>query len=309
MAACENPFLALTARQVVVMFVVISAGLALVFSTLGTLELLPLQGEDPIFAPILYSLIFVGLCAAILLTTRRLPLRLTTLLGPVPRHLAWVQLLWLVVGVFLFSLGAFQVSYLGLSLVAPGLVETTLSQSLLLSADQATAPGLYNALMLFSVLVVAPITEEFIFRGVLLHRWGVKWGVRPAIVLTSVLFGVLHSNLIGLFVFGVVMSLLYLSTRSLLVPMAAHAINNAIASGIDFLATQPTANAIDTLAEFRASWWLGVLCLLVSAPWVLRYVTYHWPERQDPLPYFMNQGIHCGFGPGGGHGSGPDGRP
>ncbi|MGB7311469.1 MAG: type II CAAX endopeptidase family protein, partial [Nodosilinea sp.] len=228
------------------MFFVISAGLALVFSTLGALELLPLQGDDPILAPILYSLVFVGLCTAILLATRRLPLRLAMLLGPVPRHLAWVQLLWLVVGVFLFSLGAFQVSYLGLSVVAPGLVETTLSQSLLLSPDQATAPGLYNALMLFSVLVVAPITEEFIFRGVLLHRWSVKWGVRPAIVLTSVLFGVLHSNLIGLFVFGVVMSLLYLSTRSLLVPMVAHAINNAIASGVDFLATQPTANAIDT---------------------------------------------------------------
>ncbi|MBE9158678.1 CPBP family intramembrane metalloprotease [Nodosilinea sp. LEGE 06152] len=294
MAGCENPFLALKARQVVVMFVMISAGLALVFSTLGTLELLPLRGDDPILAPILYSLIFVGLCGAILLATRRLPLRLAALLGPVPRHLAWVQLLWLVVGVFLFSLGAFQVSYLGLSLVAPGLVETTLSQSLLLSSDQATAPGLYNALMLFSVVVVAPITEEFIFRGVLLHRWGVKWGVRPAIVLTSVLFGVLHSNLIGLFVFGVVMSLLYLSTRSLLVPMAAHAINNAIASGVDFLATQPTANAIDTLAEFQASWWLGVLCLLVSAPWVLRYVAYHWPEPQAPLPYFSNQGLNHG---------------
>lgn len=296
-AGCENPFLALKARHVVGMFVMISVGLALVFSKLGTLELLPLGGDDPILAPILYSLVFVGLCAAILLATRRLPLRLTTLLGPVPRHLAWVQLLWLVVGLFLFSLGAFQVSYLGLSVVAPKLVETTLSQSLLLSSDQATAPGLYNALMLFSVVVVAPVTEEFIFRGVLLHRWGVKWGVRPAIVLTSVLFGVLHSNLIGLFVFGVVMSLLYLSTRSLLVPMAAHAINNAIASGIDFLATQPTANAIDTLAEFRASWWLGVLCLLVSAPWVLRYVAYHWPERQALLPYFINQGINHGYRP------------
>ncbi|WP_035988780.1 CPBP family intramembrane glutamic endopeptidase [Leptolyngbya sp. KIOST-1] len=301
MAGRENPFLALKARQVVVMFFMISAGLALVFSTLGTLELLPLQGDDPILAPILYSLIFVGLCGAILLTSRRSPLRLAALLGPIPRHLAWMQLLWLVLGLFLFSLGAFQVSYLGLSVVAPGLVEATLRQSLLLSVDQATAPGLYNGLMLFSVLVVAPITEEFIFRGVLLHRWGLKWGVRPAILLTSILFGVLHSNLIGLFVFGVVMSLLYLSTRSLLVPMVAHALNNAIASGVEFLATQPSANAIDTLAEFRAGWWLGVVCLLVSAPWVLRYVVYHWPDRQALMPYFANQGISQGIE--------PDGRP
>ncbi|WP_017297578.1 CPBP family intramembrane glutamic endopeptidase [Nodosilinea nodulosa] len=297
MAGCENPFLVLKARLVAAVFFAIAAGLALVFSTLGSLDLLPFQGDDPILGPLLYSLVFIGLCATILLAMRRLPLDLAALLGPVPRQLAWVQLLWLVGGVFLFSLGAFQVSYLGLSLVAPGLVEATLHQSLLLSADQATAPGLYNGLMLFSVLVVAPITEEFIFRGVLLHRWGVKWGVRPAIVLTSGLFGVLHSNLIGLFVFGVVMSLLYLSTRSLLVPMVAHAINNAIAFGIDFLAARPPAHAIDTLAEFRSSWWLGILCLLVSAPWVLRYVAYHWPDRQARLPYFINQGIGQGCRP------------
>jgi uncharacterized protein len=189
------------------------------------------------------------------------------------------------------------VSYLALALVAPAWVESTLQQSLLMSAEQTTDPGLYNALMLFSVLVVAPIAEEFIFRGVLLHRWAVKWGIRPAIVLTSGLFGVLHSNLVGLFMFGVVMSLLYLSTRSLVVPIVAHALNNAIASGVDQLATQPATQVIDTLAEFRASWWLGVICLLVSAPWVLRYVTYHWPDRDTLLPYFANQGCKPGLPP------------
>lgn len=285
----DNPFLALKARLVVLIFFAISISLALVFGTLGALELMPFQGGDPILAPILYSLVFLGLCVAILVAARRSPIRLVALFGPWPRHLAWVQLLWLVAGVFLFSLGAFQVSYLGLSLVAPGLVENTLQQSLLLSSEQATNPTLYNVLMLVSVLVVAPITEEFIFRGVLLHRWGVKWGIRPAIIMTSVLFGILHSNLVGLFVFGVVMSLLYLSTRSLLVPIVAHSLNNAIASGVDFLTAQPPATAINTLAEFRASWWLGPLCLLLSAPWVCRYVAYHWPNPQTQLPYFANQ--------------------
>lgn len=290
MATSENPFLALKARLVLLIFLAISLTMALVFSILGALELMPLQGGDPILAPILYSLVFSGLCLSIVAAARRSPIRLAALFGPWPRQMAWVQLLWLVVGVFLFSQGAFQVSYLGLSLVAPGWVEATLHQSLLLSPDQVAAPGLYNGLVLFSVVVVAPITEEFIFRGVLLHRWGVKWGIRPAIVMTSILFGMLHSNLVGLFVFGVVMALLYLSTRSLLVPMVAHALNNAIASSIDFLTAQPTANTLTTLAEFRANWWLGLVCLLVSAPWVLRYVAYHWPDAQTPLPYFTNQG-------------------
>ena len=291
MATFENPFIALKARLVVVVFFAIALGLALVFGTLGGLELIPWAADDPIFAPVLYSLVFSSLCLSIWLVSRRPPLRLSYLLGPWPHQLAWLQLLWLVVGVFLFSLGAFQLSYLALSLVAPTWVEASLQQSLLLSAEQAAAPRLYNGLMLFSVVVVAPITEEFIFRGVLLHRWGTKWGVGAAIFLTSVLFGLLHANLIGLFVFGVVMALLYLSTRSLIVPIVAHAINNAIASGFELLTalTAPEDLAINTLAEFRASWWLGVLCLLVSAPWVLRYVFYHWPQPNTPLPYFANQ--------------------
>ncbi|TVP69817.1 MAG: CPBP family intramembrane metalloprotease [Leptolyngbya sp. LCM1.Bin17] len=291
MATFENPFIALKARLVVVVFFVIALGLALVFGILGGLGLIPWAADDPIFAPVLYSLIFSSLCLSIWLVSRRPPLRLSYLLGPWPHQLAWLQLLWLVVGVFLFSLGAFQLSYLALSLVAPTWVEASLQQSLLLSAEQAASPRLYNGLMLFSVVVVAPITEEFIFRGVLLHRWGTKWGVGPAIFLTSVLFGLLHANVIGLFVFGVVTALLYLSTRSLIVPIVAHAINNAIASGVELLTalTTPEDLAINTLAEFRASWWLGVLCLLVSAPWVLRYVVYHWPQPNAPLPYFANQ--------------------
>jgi hypothetical protein len=290
MATSENPFIALKARLVMAVFFGISIGLALVLGVLGGLGLLPLQANDPIIAPILYILVFSGLCLAIMGVSRHPAIDLANLLGPLPRQLAWLQLLWLVVGVFLFSLGAFQLSYLALSIVAPNLVETTLQQSLVLSADKAAAPGLYNTLMIVSVVIVAPITEEFIFRGVLLHRWGVKWGIRPAILMTSVLFGLLHSNLVGLFVFGVVMSLLYLSTRSLLVPMAAHAMNNAIASGIDALTAQATTDVtIDTLIEFQANWWLGVACLLVSAPWVLRYVFYHWPDAHTQLPYFANQ--------------------
>ncbi|MFH7244435.1 MAG: CPBP family intramembrane glutamic endopeptidase [Spirulina sp.] len=286
----DNPFVTLKARWLLVGFFAISMGLGLGMIILGSLRLLPIQVGDPILAPVLYILVFTSLCGLIV-TQRRFPtLHLQDLMGPPPWHLAWLQLLWLVVGVFLFSVGAFQVSYLGLSWVAPHLVEATLQQSRLLLADQSANPRLYNGLMLFSVVVVAPVTEEFLFRGILFHRWAVKWGVRTAMVMTSILFGLLHSNLIGLFVFGVVMSLLYLTTRSLLVPIAAHALNNALASALDYAAIRASPSTpIHTLAEFQANWWLGIVCLLVSAPWVLRYVVYHWPTAVTPLPYFVNQ--------------------
>ncbi|HIK44017.1 MAG TPA: CPBP family intramembrane metalloprotease, partial [Leptolyngbyaceae cyanobacterium M65_K2018_010] len=238
MATPDNPFLALKARLVVLVFFAIGLGLGLLLVVLSAFKVVPLQAEDPILAPILYTLIFSSLCLAILIVARHSPIQLPLLIGTWPQHLSWVRLLGLVIGVFLFSLGAFQLFYLGLSLVAPQWLETTWQQSVLLSAEKTASPRLYNGVMVFSVVVVAPVTEEFIFRGILLHRWGVKWGIRPAILMTSILFGLLHSNLVGLFVFGVVMALLYLSTRSLLVPMVAHAMNNAIASGVEWLTTQ-----------------------------------------------------------------------
>ncbi|MBD0268325.1 MAG: CPBP family intramembrane metalloprotease, partial [Cyanobacteria bacterium Co-bin8] len=206
MAMSENPFVRLKARVVVLGFFAIAGSLALLFGILGTLNVLPLQPNDPILAPVLYILIFSGLCLSVLLWSRRPALSLKYLLGRWPAHFSWQAMGLLVLGMFFFSLGAFQLSYLLLSLVAPGIVEATLQQTLLLSAEETSTPGLYNLLMLFSAIVVAPITEEFLFRGILLHRWGLKWGIRPAIVLTSIFFGVLHSNLIGLFVFGVIMS-------------------------------------------------------------------------------------------------------
>lgn len=290
MAFSDNPFVRLKARIVVLGFFAIAIALALLFGVLGTLNVLTLQPDDPLLAPILYILIFSGLCLSLLAWSRQPPLNLKYLLGRWPAQFSWPELALLVLTLFFFSLGAFQISYLLLSLGAPGLVEATLQQTLLLSASQTAMPRLYNGLMLLSALVVAPITEEFLFRGVLLHRWGTKWGIRPAIVLTSIFFGVLHSNLVGLFVFGVVMSLLYLRTRSLLVPMLAHALNNAIASGLELLTTQVNTDiSVNSLAEFRASWWLGALCLLISAPWLRRYVQRSWPLVRQPLPYFANQ--------------------
>lgn len=274
----------------VLVFFAIAISLSLIFAVLGALDLLPLQPDDPILAPLLYSLIFSGLCLAMVVTSRRPPIKLRYLFGSWPQEIHWGQFAFLMVGVFLFSLGAFHLSYLALSLVAPNLVESTLQQTAILAADESAYPTLYSGITIFSVLVVAPVTEEFIFRGVLLHRWGVKWGTRPAILLTSAVFGVLHSNLLGLFVFGLVMALLYLSSRSLLVAIVAHSMNNAIASLIEWLTLRAsTPLPTDTLAEFRASWWLGALCLGVSAPWIGLYLKRYWPTRQTQLPYFANQ--------------------
>lgn len=75
---------------------------------------------------------------------------------------------------------------------------------------------------------VVPLVEELVFRGMLLRAWTARFGWRRALIGTSLLFGLLHQDLIGSVVFGVAMALLYRRTGSLLVSVITHATFNFV---------------------------------------------------------------------------------
>lgn len=85
------------------------------------------------------------------------------------------------------------------------------------------------------ICVGAPFIEEIIFRGFLLNT-GLGYGKRGeliAIVITSVLFAIVHSQyqnpttFVWLFIFSGILCHTRLRTGSLLIPMILHALNNA----------------------------------------------------------------------------------
>jgi len=92
------------------------------------------------------------------------------------------------------------------------------------------------ALAVLAAVVMAPLTEELLFRG-LLHR-GLRRRMRivPAILLSSVLFAVVHVDvaasqplaLVGLTFVGIILALAHERTGSLLVPVVIHATHNAV---------------------------------------------------------------------------------
>jgi len=286
------PFPNLTTRALVVSGLAMSVGLNLLVSILGVLQMLPISGQDPILALGVYIAICLGLCWVVLGLGKRRHLRLAYLLGPRP---TWRQLqlsVALAVPLFVFSVGAFQLSYGLLAWVAPQFVETTLEQTLLLSPQQTDWPRLYQGLTVVAAVVVAPVAEELLFRGILLHRWSRKWGLGWGIGLTSLGFGLLHNNPVGLTLFGLVMALLYLHSRSLVLPMVAHGANNALVLAIDAATVAPSRLALDTLdplAALQANWWLGGLCVALAGPWLGYVVGCWWPWAGHPLPYRANQ--------------------
>jgi uncharacterized protein len=103
-----------------------------------------------------------------------------------------------------------------------------------LGANETTALLVLSAAL---TCVIAPIAEEFLFRGFIftcLRNWA---GTLPAAVLTGILFGGVHAgsapavDLVPLAVLGFALCLLYRATGSLYPCIAAHSINNSLAYG------------------------------------------------------------------------------
>ena len=82
-----------------------------------------------------------------------------------------------------------------------------------------------------STIIVSPISEELLFRGVFLNRLKLVVPTSFAVLITSILFGAMHSygSVISAIVFGVCMCILYLKTQNILVCILAHFLNNLLA--------------------------------------------------------------------------------
>ena len=81
----------------------------------------------------------------------------------------------------------------------------------------------------FFAVIVAPVAEEALFRGLLLPLLVRHAGAVAGVALTALGFAALHGleSLPALAVFSVALSLAYARTGTLLVPMAMHALFNA----------------------------------------------------------------------------------
>ncbi|MHB8781008.1 MAG: CPBP family intramembrane glutamic endopeptidase, partial [Candidatus Geothermincolia bacterium] len=107
--------------------------------------------------------------------------------------------------------------------------------------EQVTVAGVPAWQLVITILVVvliAPIVEEILFRGILYPALRKRSGIGAAVLASSVLFAVLHLNWIAflpLTAVGVVLALLYEWRGSLVAPIVAHAVNNGIVMAVALL--------------------------------------------------------------------------
>jgi len=104
------------------------------------------------------------------------------------------------------------------------------------------SPALLGLLVIFAV-VIAPVFEEFVFRGFAYPALKQRFGMWPALALVSAVFALSHLHLpsiVPLFVLAIGLGLAYEWTGSLLAPITMHALFNAImVVRLVLLRTQP----------------------------------------------------------------------
>jgi CAAX protease family protein len=122
-------------------------------------------------------------------------------------------------------IGAQLIGYLTVRLLEPlGMVpETGVADAALSNADPFV--------LVMALVIVAPIAEETFFRGVVFNAWEREYGPGRAIYGSAILFAVIHGSAFvipSIFALGVVLALVYRTTRSLPATILLHAGFNGI---------------------------------------------------------------------------------
>lgn len=216
--------------------------------------------------------------------TEKYNISLEQLFGSPPKRFLWPKVLFLVVFAGLLGAGIDHLVLYWESFLFPSHVQEILSYHPLRSTAGQLPTFLRQIVFGLIVAFLGPVMEELIFRGIILQRLAMRWGINKAIVGSSIFFGILHGDDggIGAFVFGVILSVLYIKTRTLLIPIIVHMLNNIIAYG--FLWFSLIYQQADTIEQLRTDIWSGIGFIVVSLPVVCYYLWKNWPGAGAELP-------------------------
>lgn len=121
-------------------------------------------------------------------------------------------------------------------------------------------------IFILATVVLAPIAEELVFRGMLLSNFVKSRGHVLGLVFTSITFTIFHfssPDLIGTFIFSLVVSVFYLEKKSIRACMVTHALYNFIAFIYQYYFGGWWIRSIDALKD--ANYWSGgYLALTIS---------------------------------------------
>lgn len=133
---------------------------------------------------------------------------------------------------------------------------------------------------IFLIAIMAGISEELLFRGVL-QKIFISWtrNIHIGILVTAVIFSAIHFQFFGFFprvILGVILGYLYIYSKSLWVPVIAHTINNALTVVFTPSTFTKGNHFIESTAKIENNCWYVIigLSLFTLSMWKL-YKHYH----------------------------------
>jgi membrane protease YdiL (CAAX protease family) len=143
---------------------------------------------------------------------------------------------------------------------------------------------------LLTAVIVAPLTEELLFRGLILRGFLNSYSVRKAIIASALLFGVFHVlpwQILGAAILGAVFAWWFVKTRSLLPCLFGHALNNGlplVLLALPRLRIPGYSTEITEQVEFQPLWFdaLGLLLAGIGIWWLVRVFAKMEAERSQP---------------------------
>ncbi len=213
---------------------------------------------DPALLIGVANLLSFGLVLWLAVRAARRPAREIFPFAAVPRGF-WLAVLFTAVGWSI--LGSELANVISLALPPPEWVVS------LFSGLQST--GLTSFLLL---VVIAPVTEEFLFRGAILQGFLRRYSARKAILVSALFFGALHMNpwqFGPALVLGIIYGWWCLRTNSLGPALAGHALNNAMGFIVGGLLGLEIPGYTDDAVGSLQPLWLDILGLTLFAAGML----------------------------------------
>lgn len=166
--------------------------------------------ENSVILTVISNVVFVATVIIIFVVRKKNFFREVGLMKPDPRYILPVAALGASMNV----------------LIAVALSIIPFPQSWWDAYNAASAPlDQTNALTIVAAVIVAPLTEELLFRGLVFTRVSRAFGVYFGMVASSLIFGFMHGTAIWFIytaLFGLVITFVFVRSRSLVYPILFH---------------------------------------------------------------------------------------
>ena len=220
---------------------------------------------------------FVGMLVIVVTLKKMRKIKMRVLVGRKPYSYRWLSTLFISLVLLCYANAAIILVIYPLILLDSEVIAEFFMQSL----DKTPIHAFVMTVLL------APVLEELVFRGLVFTRLCMKWGMTLGIILSSLFFGLLHFEFfVGALVIGVVLCVIYVRTKTLLVPMSIHGVYNFLVWLI--LISNSDQNLYLSKEMMEGYLYQGLVALIISSPVIFFMLGSWWPRGDIRAPYESN---------------------